>query len=336
MLNKRLRVVTFRRLVLFLVLTLGALSMLWFGRFKISGLLRGPETVSAEAFVANPAKYDGHLIKLTGDASVDTGLVKVKGASEKLVWNVIALSVGDKQVAVKSKKDSGFTTVEGIVEQDEELYSRLLVSRFGKSISESNLVSPILRYNIDTTSFSLFGVGTLLAIGLLVLILTARALLKSALIMIDVDRHPVRKSLALTENPGELTELDGPEGAVPFIKEGPASFLQKWVIVERKITADVFRFDEILWLYQKRTKSKVYGVIPAGTKYATVVCTRSGAAKEFQMSKNKSERVLMAFSQRAPWAFQGYSVDLENYWKTNRDAMVQTVYQRAKDLGHAR
>jgi hypothetical protein len=336
MLNKRLRAVTFKRLLLFLALTLGALSMLGLGRFKISGLIRGPQKVSAEAFVANPAKYDGRLIKITGEASVDTGLVKVKGAKEKLIWNVIALTIGDKQVAVKSKKDSGFTTVEGIVEQDAELYSRLLTSRFGESIGGANLSNPILKYNIDTTSFSPFGVGILLAIGLLVLALTLKALFSSVLILSDVDRHPVRKSLALTTNAGELAELDGPEGTVPFEKVGRASFFTNWVIFEKKITADVFRFDEILWVYQKRTQSKVYGVIPAGTRYATVVCTRSGTAKEFDMKKATCEQVLATLSQRAPWAFHGYSPEMENYWKNSRDALVQDVYQRAKDLGRAR
>lgn len=325
MLNDRLRAVTRKRTLLFLFLSLCVAGGFWAGRHKVRGLLLGPVKVDARAFARNPKSYEGQYVQLVGAESFDTGLSKVKGASNKLVWNVIGLRMNNTIVSVKTKGKEGFTTTKGIVESDSELYNRLLVSSFGRSlVSDSSL--KLVTFDVDETGFSKISVSISLALGLLALGFCLKFFLNSVGRLSNMAEHPLRQSLmAKGATAEDFAELDGQSAFTPSTKLPKVALLPNWAIMEKRIAADAFRYSNVVWLYGKRTKQRV-NFIPAGSTYSTVIHTADGVTRTHDSrSKDKAASVLEALSQRTPWAAQGFSDELAEAWKSNRDNFIQTV-----------
>lgn len=330
MLNDRLRAVTRKRTLLFLFLTLSVAGGFFAGRHRLAGLVRGATTVEAKAFAANPKAYEGQYIELVGEESFDTGLSKVKGASDKLVWNVVGLLVDDQIVPVKTKKpaDKGIVAFKGFVEADSELNNRLLVSSFGRSLATDSTVK-LAAFDIDETSFSAIGISIAGVLGLLGLGLFLRQLLKSVHWLTNIDDHPVRQSLTTSGATAEdFAELDGTYAPTTTTKVGKVTLFPNWAVTEKRIVADAFRYSNIVWIYGKRTKQRV-NFVPVGSTYSTVVCTADGLLRSLDgRSKNKADDVLTALSQRSPWAAQGFSEDLEAAWKSDKAAFAHAVLSR--------
>jgi hypothetical protein len=329
MLNDRLRAVTRKRTLLFLLLSLAVASGFFAGRHRIRGLLQGAAKIDAQAFAANPQNYEGQYIELVGDESFDTGLSKVEGAKEKLVWNVIGLRINETIFAVKTKGSEGFTKTKGIVEQDTELHSRLLLSRFGRVVEQSDSPLKLASFNVDETGFSKVGVSISLALGLLALGFCLKFFLNSVGRLSNIDEHPLRQMLrAQGATPEDFAELDAQSAGTTSTEIPKVTFLPNWAITEKRIAADAFRYSHVTWLYGLRTKRRV-NFIPAGSTYSTVIHTADGVKRSHDSrSKNKAAGMLEALSQRTPWAVQGHSDELEQAWKSDRDNFIRTVQSR--------
>jgi hypothetical protein len=330
MLNDRLRAVTRKRTLLFLVLTLCIAGGLIGGRHTVRGLLFGPVKVDAQAFADHPQNYVGQYVELIGAESFDTGLSKVTVASEKLVWNVVGLRVNDTIVAVKTKGKKGFTSTKGMVEIDNQLRNRLLVSSFGRSLLLDSTLK-LATFDINETAFDLGSVVIGVGLGFLALVFSLKFFLNSVRRLSNIAEHPLRQSLATNgATADDFIELDGESAFNPTAKLRKVTLLPNWAITEKHIAADAFRYSNVMWLYGKRTKQRLHFVIPIGSRYSTVIHTADGVTRTHDSrSKDVAASVLKALTHRTPWAVQGYSDELAAAWKDDRASFLQTVQSRA-------
>jgi hypothetical protein len=108
---------------------------------------------------------------------------------------------------------------------------------------------------------------------------------------------------------------------------------ENYAVKNARLSFDLFRLDNLVWVYKKAIKRRVYFFIPAGTTYAAELNFSDGQA-EVVGSQKKVDELLALASERAPWAVKGFSDDLAKFWKSSRPGFVAEVMKRKSDMRH--
>jgi hypothetical protein len=110
-------------------------------------------------------------------------------------------------------------------------------------------------------------------------------------------------------------------------KGGGWKLTENYAAKNVQLSFDLFRLDNLVWVYKKTIKRRVYFVIPAGTTYAAELMFSDGQA-EIVGSQKKVDELLAVAGQRVPWAVKGYTAELDKFWKSSRAGFVAEVMKR--------
>jgi hypothetical protein len=110
-------------------------------------------------------------------------------------------------------------------------------------------------------------------------------------------------------------------------KGGGWTLTQNYAAKNARLSFDLFRLDNLVWVYKKTIKRRVYFFIPAGTTYAAKLMFGDGQA-EIVGSQKKVDELLALAGQRAPWTVKGYTDELAKFWKSSRAGFVAEVMKR--------
>jgi hypothetical protein len=333
MLNDLLKRATRDYLMLMLAISLALTAILFFNRHKIHGLL-GAEQVAAKDFVANPAKYEGHFVRINGDSAFDTGIQKVKAVSNQFVSQVNAIVVEKRIIPVVTKSLTPSKVVQGLVQRDDGLNLRLVSNAstdLNVSLSEARQIySP---YSINTFTYNKTGVIILLAVAGLPLLLCLRQIVRLLRRLSDISTHPLRVELLKNgATAADFAELDAPNSAQNCSKVGKVTFTHNWMVF-RNGPMHAVPSKSISWVYGKVTSKKAYGVVPLGKNFATAIHTdQTNPVLVESKNAQDAEVMLRTIASRSPWALVGYSAELEGTWKNNRESILAEV-ERQKPKG---
>jgi hypothetical protein len=109
-----------------------------------------------------------------------------------------------------------------------------------------------------------------------------------------------------------------------------------WVITEQFLVRSTFfsfnllRISDLLWAYKKVTKHSV-NFIPTGKTYESILYCHGGEVT-IRSKEKITDAILEFLSQRTPWAFLGFSQELEEHFKKNRAAFCEAVEQSRQEL----
>lgn len=102
---------------------------------------------------------------------------------------------------------------------------------------------------------------------------------------------------------------------------------QNYAVRNQRFAFDLFRLDNLVWLYKKTVKRRMYGIIPAGTTYSAELHFSDGLA-EVVGNQKKVDELLALAGERTPWAVKGYTDELAKFWKSSQPAFVAEVMKR--------
>jgi hypothetical protein len=106
---------------------------------------------------------------------------------------------------------------------------------------------------------------------------------------------------------------------------------QNYAVKNARLSFDLFRLDNLVWMYKKAIKRRVYFFIPAGTTYVAELNFSDGHAG-LVGKQNKVDEFLSVASARAPWAVKGHSDDLEKFYKSAHNSFVAEVMKRKSEM----
>ncbi len=280
--------------------------------------------VNGEELIATP------YVTITGDKVLNTGVQEVttyEGVIKNVSAGYYALEVGNRVLIVKSGKTPSTTVGGALGPMPLDLKSDLFPP--GTDPSDEAAFYPLL---LDTNyreggyagafwallAEALFGFFAWHAWRRLSgrieypCILRARAWGDLAVISAEVER-----------------EL---EMAVKA-KGGGWTLTQNYAVKSIRFSFDLYRLDNLVWVYKKATKHRVNFIIPAGTTYTAQLNFSDGQA-EITGKQKKVDELLGLASERAPWAVKGFTDDLATFWKSSRPEFVAEVMKRKSGTHH--
>lgn len=269
-------------------------------------------------------------VTITGDKVLNTGVEEVttyEGVIKNVSAGYYALQIGSRVLIVKSKKAPS-TTVGGELESmPYDLKSDLFPP--GTDPADEAVVYPLL---LDTNYRDSGYAGALWA------------LLVEALFGFFA-WHAWRRISGRIEYPcivrargwGDLAvisaEVERELETAVIVKRSGWTLTQNYAVKNIRFSFDLYRLDNLVWVYKKTVKQRMYGVIPMGTTYAAELNFSDGQAHITSKQKNVDELLALA-SQRAPWAVTGYTDDLARLWKSSRAEFVAEIMKRKSGTGH--
>ena len=165
-----------------------------------------------------------------------------------------------------------------------------------------------------------------IVVGLLVL-LAFWVLIRSKRRTNMPERHPLCKCL-LQYGPLQtlVPEIDADvaSGSSTF---ADATFSRNWVITCWPTHVAVMRRDEIVWVYQKKSKHRRNGM-STGTTYGLILRDARGQLLELPSSEQDVNSYLVRLGEETPWAIFGFDQKLDELYNKQLQSFVQAVSDR--------
>lgn len=324
------------QVVLFLVVTAIVVWICAENRAYLKVFFKGPppataadldmaeHEVNGEELIATP------YVTITGDKVLNTGVQEVT-TTDGFIKNVsagyYALEVGDRILIVKSGKTPS-TTVGGELElMPFDLKSDLFPP--GTDPTEEAVVYPLL---LDATYRESGYAGAFW-------VLLAEALFgffawRSWRRLSGQVEHPaVTRAKAWGDLAVTSAEVERELEMAVKTKRGGWILTQNYAVKNARLSFDLFRMDNLVWVYKRGIKRRVNFIIPAGTTYAAALNFSDGHA-EVVGSQKKVDELLVLASERAPWVVKGYTDDLAKFYKSSRNSFVAEVMKRKSETPH--
>jgi hypothetical protein len=280
--------------------------------------------VNGEELIATP------YVTITGDKVLNTGVQEVttyEGVIKNVSAGYYALEVGNRILIVKSAKTPS-TTVSGELEtMPFDLKSDLFPP--GTDPADEAVFYPLL---LDTSYRESGWVGAFWA--LLAEALFGFFAFRSWRRLSGQVEHPaVTRAGAWGDIAVTSAEVERELEMAVKAKGGGWTLTQNYAVKNARLSFNLFRLDNLVWVYKKAIKRRVNFIIPAGTTYAAALIFSDGQA-EVVGSQKKVDELLSVASERAPWAVKGHSADLEKFYKSSRNSFVAEVMKRKSEMKH--
>ncbi len=288
-----------------------------------------PDATVTELDAAESATNDQQPIAtpymtIAGSKLLNTGVEEVTsydGIIKNISAGYYALEIGDRILLVKSGKAPSTTVSGELSAMPFDVKSDLFLP--GTSAADEAVFYPLL---LDTNYRESGWVGIFWA-------LAAEGLFgffgwRSWLRLSGKVEHP---AVTRAKAWGDLAVTSGEveremETAVKG-KCGGWTLTEDYAVKNALMSFNLYRLDNLAWVYKKTIKRRVYFFIPAGTTYAAELNFSDGQAEMAGSQKNVDEMLALA-SARAPWAAKGYTDELEKIWKSSRAEFVAEVMKR--------
>ncbi|MGH6815853.1 MAG: DUF6709 family protein [Hyphomicrobiaceae bacterium] len=193
-------------------------------------------------------------------------------------------------------------------------------------------LAPLL-FEVEDSAFSF---DTLLAAGAAIVPVVVLLFLFNTLFKLqDYHRSPAIAKLRRFNEPVDRTAAAiDQELARGDSKTAMRSVLltPSWLVHKRFFKLDLIHLNEVVWVYPVVSTRYLYWVIPISWKNYLQVGVRHGPPIAIQGRKKPIPEVLMAIAQRVPWIFAGYSEELNQVFRRNRQAFNAAVDQRREAL----
>ncbi len=102
---------------------------------------------------------------------------------------------------------------------------------------------------------------------------------------------------------------------------GKLRYTPSWLVNEMLFDTDIARVDDIVWLYRLETHG-------ARVSVTAVFRLRTKAGLSVIAGRAQVEEMLALVHARVPWAFNGWSAELDAMWRMDRDGLIRLVEQR--------
>jgi hypothetical protein len=317
-----------RRIGIGLLLATSALGFLI--AKQLANVIHGPVRLNEQQLVAvTDPKYLWHdYVTIQGANTVTTGVTQIEkttrnGAveSERTTAEFMAMIVGKHILIVRSKPGAKADSYTGkIVPLPSDLKKRI----FSNSLDLQPAALPVM---LETTREYDEDLIAGLVIAAACLTLGLWTLSRSKLRRDDPERHPLCKSLSKYGPLYSLVpEIDAEFGAGAS-DLGGVTFTKNWLVKCTVFESRVMRRDEIVWVYNKRTKHSVY-FIPTGTTFAAILRDSRGQLLEVRGSEEQISNLLAFIAQPMPWIIVGYDRKTDKLYKRQRQAVIETVAGR--------
>ena len=127
----------------------------------------------------------------------------------------------------------------------------------------------------------------------------------------------------------ESAKLENELSNDPKTKIGKWTLTKHYAVQQSLLSFDVQRLDALAWAYRVVTKKKLYYVIPLGKSHALTLKWSSTEVK-MDAKEAKVDAALEHIATHAPWAFLGFSDELETAWKKRPAEVLAAVAERKK------
>ncbi len=101
-----------------------------------------------------------------------------------------------------------------------------------------------------------------------------------------------------------------------------------WLLHTRRSNLDLVRLEDLVWVYSSVTTKKIYGLIPYWWSYALHLADRNGKMTAIKGAKKVLPDVATAIMQRVPWVIPGYTDEIEQVFRKDRNMMIAAVKRR--------
>ncbi len=285
-----------------------------------------------------PARGDkGNFYKIDVTKSVDTGFQEVEqrvdrdskaAGSEKVTAEYIAVPFQGRALLVRVHPTRRQGTFEGeLIALGPEVRHNFLEPLIAQDPRYKGVFFPVLLDAIDYRAGGFFGIS----IGFVLLILAGWNLRKWLVRQGDSAKHPLIASISLYGDPAALVPRIDTEVAASPQTFKSVRLLPEWLLAPRFFRCDVFRLQEIVWVYPKVIRHYTY-FIPTGKTHALVIHDSRGQSLEvLRGAKERLVKDLMsAIAQTVPGAVYGYSAELKRAWSKDRPGFLAAVNEQTQ------
>jgi hypothetical protein len=324
------------QVVLFLVVTAIVVWICVENSAYLKVFFKGPPPATAAALDVAEHEVNGEeliatpYVTITGDKVLNTGVEEVTtydGIIKNVSAGYYALEVGNRILIVKSSKTPSTTVGGELDSMPLDLKSDLFPP--GTDPTDEAVFYPLLLVTNYRESGYAGAFWALLAEGLFGFF----AFRSWRRLSGQVDHPAVIRAKAWGEIAVTSAEVERELETAVKTKDGPWTLTQNYAVKNARLSFDLFRLDNLVWVYKKTVKRRVYYFIPAGTTYVAVLNFSDGQAELVGKQKKVDEMLALA-SERAPWAVKGYTDDLAKLWKSSRAGFVAEVMKRKSEKHH--
>jgi hypothetical protein len=269
-------------------------------------------------------------VTITGDKVLNTGVQEVttyEGIIKNVSAGYYALQIGDRILIVKSGKTPSTTVSGELGWMPFDVKSDLFPP--GTDPADEAVFYPLL---LDTNYRESGYAGAFWAL-LAEALFGFFAFRSWRRLSGQVDHPAVTRAKAWGDIAVTSAEVERELETAVKAKGGGWTLTQNYAVKNARLSFDLFRLDNLVWVYKKRVKRRVYFFIPAGTTYAAELNFSDGQA-EVAGKQKKVDELLALASERAPWAVKGYTDDLANFYKSSRNSFVAEVMKRKSEMHH--
>lgn len=330
---------TTRNLFIANVLLVGAIVALVALNVRyLYNLASGPFTISREALlgISDVGERQEYYVTVNGDEVLDTGAQEVTSSSrggiktgERVTARYVAMLLTDRLLLVKAPVSDTGTTVTGALVPIPQNVQREIVDPIVQD--EPRLDGVFLSYMLDAGDFRSMGyLG--LAIGAVLMLLALWNLTKAARRATNPEAHPTYLALgAYGPVQAMVASVDAEAGSPSSTWVGKTLITPHWLVRTTLFGVDVIRAEDIVWIYKKVTQRRVY-FVPAGKSHAAVLWNKQGKPAELMGNEEQVTNILATVARQVPWALVGYTAELDKAWRSDRQAVVQAVADRQREL----
>ena len=207
-------------------------------------------------------------------------------------------------------------------------------SEFHKVIQAIEATEPRLRgklpaYVFDAHTNYFSGAYPLCGICGLLSVLAVWNVLKATRRIANPKLHPAYAQLAHIGNVQELEAQIDAQITGQVKRLGRCRFTRDWILQITAFGFSLMRIEDIVWLHKKVVRHYHNG-IPTGKTYAAILHDRHGGRIEIPAREGNVDQLLVAMSQRAPWAFVGFLSQTQKAWKSDRTALIFASDERRR------
>jgi len=273
------------------------------------------------------------------EASLDTGFYyyeEKSDGSEEIQHSYHALLFGDRLLLVKYPGSvQGDTANPDPVTGKIVKLSSMEQSEVLQALTDEfpNLEEAFLPYMLDTVENN--GTVVLAIIG--IVILTALAVW-SIINLIrrsgNPAKHPIALELSRYGAWEEVSHEIDAQMAEPHETHGSNFHLTRdWLVYQTKTRFNAVPYRDLIWDYLFQINNRSYGIVTSRS-YNVLAHDRYGKTIQLPYG-NKSEVVvdlLARLQKHAPWAYAGFSDELQNAWNKDREGLIASVDARRQAI----
>jgi hypothetical protein len=282
--------------------------------------------------ISDAEKAPHYFVSVTGTNVVDTGVQEIttetrNGAKENSYVSAgyYAVLVGDRYLIVKQP-----TKPSGKVEGQLTTIPADLANQLFTGTEAADARKMCYPFYLEAEGFRTAGYWGIVIGGVFLLLFAiygGRALRR----LQDINQHPVVQRLQKWGDPlGISVEAERELNNVVRYRTMGIFLTDKFLIIKRWFSFNVFRFQDLLWAYKKVTQRRV-NFIPAGKTYAAIL-TFYGGNTTFTEKEERVNDVLAFAANQAPWAIFGYSKEVDQLFRKKQKEFCAAVEARRQEL----